>query len=316
MINFRFHIISLIAVFLALAIGVLFGSAFVKPTIVNSLNREINRVENKADAQRSENNALKTELSQQQAYIGDGAAYMVQDRLVGVDVVVVAERGVGDGALDATVQLLRSAGALNPAVVWLEAKWDLTDPDALTKLASVVPGSSDRPDVLRTSALQALADRLAAPRRASRARGRSTPDVLQGLVDAGFVSVDGIAKNALAQFPSRATRVMVVGGTASKITDSTVYSGLISAFVTAKVPTVAAEVFVANSAPNAPSRGDIVAAVRDDSTLSLSVSTVDDFDLTQGQVSAVLALDDEANGIVGHYGYGKGASHTVPLPQS
>src|SRR5689334_18178152 len=111
MINFRFHIISLIAVFLALGLGILFGSAVGKPTIVESLNREINRVEKKADARNAENAQLRAEVQQLNGYIHDSAPYMVQERLAGAEVVVIAERGVSDHTLDGIVQLLRAAGA-------------------------------------------------------------------------------------------------------------------------------------------------------------------------------------------------------------
>ena len=51
--------------------------------------------------------------------------------------------------------------------------------------------------------------------------------------------------------------------------------------------------------------------ILDDKVLSRAVSTVDDLDLVQGQIAAVLALAI-GSGNVGHYGYGTGAS--APLP--
>ena len=60
-----------------------------------------------------------------------------------------------------------------------------------------------------------------------------------------------------------------------------------------------------------PGRGAGVAAIRDDSTLSKQVSTVDDLDLGEGQVASVLALADLGRR-VGHYGYGDGASSALP----
>jgi hypothetical protein len=43
------------------------------------------------------------------------------------------------------------------------------------------------------------------------------------------------------------------------------------------------------------------------------VSTVDDLELTEGRIAAVLALEIIGNGSAGHYGFGAGASS--PLPQ-
>ena len=50
MINFRFHLASLIAVFLALAIGIVMGSTVVKEATVKGLRAEIHRVERSSNA--------------------------------------------------------------------------------------------------------------------------------------------------------------------------------------------------------------------------------------------------------------------------
>jgi hypothetical protein len=66
--------------------------------------------------------------------------------------------------------------------------------------------------------------------------------------------------------------------------------------------------------PDAAPRGSAIAPVRGDSTLSKSVSTVDDVDLVQGRISAVISLEQVADATVGQYGYGQGAS--APLPDA
>jgi hypothetical protein len=43
------------------------------------------------------------------------------------------------------------------------------------------------------------------------------------------------------------------------------------------------------------------------------VSTVDSLDRESGRVASVLALQELARGVVGHYGFGDGADQ--PLPQ-
>ena len=61
MINFRFHLVSLIAVFLALAVGVVMGAGVIDRAIVDTLNTRIDRVEAKSDRIQSKNNKLSTE---------------------------------------------------------------------------------------------------------------------------------------------------------------------------------------------------------------------------------------------------------------
>ena len=49
MINFRFHLVSLIAVFLALGLGILVGSTVVDQVIVDRLDREIRSVSHESN---------------------------------------------------------------------------------------------------------------------------------------------------------------------------------------------------------------------------------------------------------------------------
>src|SRR5690242_637079 len=199
MINFRFHIVSLIAVFLALAVGILFGSAFGKPTLIENLNKELNRVERKADAANANSAQLQAEQHQLNDYIQNSAAYTVQERLPGTTVGVVAVRGVNDKTVSDTLNMLRAAGADAPAVVWLEPRWQLATPADVTALAQAVGSNAQTPDALRAVAMSTLADRLTGPlpRSAASPAQRARLDVLRRLSDAGFVTVAGVAKNDL-----------------------------------------------------------------------------------------------------------------------
>ena len=62
MVNFRFHIVSLIAVFLAIGLGILMGSAVVKGAIVDRLDREIDQVRKESDNLRNANRQTNDDL--------------------------------------------------------------------------------------------------------------------------------------------------------------------------------------------------------------------------------------------------------------
>ena len=49
MISFRYHIVTIIAVFLALAIGLLGGAAFVQPALQEQLQEQTDRLRNDLD---------------------------------------------------------------------------------------------------------------------------------------------------------------------------------------------------------------------------------------------------------------------------
>ena len=74
MINFRFHVVSLIAIFLALALGVVIGAGVIDRGVVDTLNSRLDRVEAKSDRIQSENNKLSTENGQLSQAIARDAA--------------------------------------------------------------------------------------------------------------------------------------------------------------------------------------------------------------------------------------------------
>lgn len=365
MINFRFHIVSLIAVFLALAVGIFVGSTVVDQAIVENLDRQIDRVERKADERKAENDRLKSDLERMGAYLEGSAPFAVDGRLAGVPVAVVAESGSGD-SVKRTVTLLQQAGADAPVIVWLKPSWRLEDDGDLDALAAVIGDAGDPDDAstLRRRGLVALAERLTEPavtaggggeeaagegvgedsgRRAAGATSSTVEtttttvpqgaDLLEVLDDAGFVSIERIGdgggdsdgaggdaggttggtggeSGADTGAEDPATRVLIVGGPASDLFGSEVLIELTRACAGTGAHTAAAEVYVEQD--GGPDRGAVVSAIVGDDLLDGMVTTVDDLDLVEGRVSVVIGLDEMADGVVGHYGYGSGASRSLP----
>ena len=159
MINFRFHLVSLVAVFLALTVGIVVGATVVNHAIVNGLNHRIDTVEKNADTQRSENRVLSANAKQLESYLETAAPYVVEGRLTAVPVVVVAEHGVDRDTVRALATLLQDAGAQTPAIVWLQSKWLLDKPEDRAELAAIV-GADASSSGLRVQALNVLADRV------------------------------------------------------------------------------------------------------------------------------------------------------------
>ncbi len=310
MINFRFHLVSLIAVFLALGLGILVGSSVVDRAIVDNLEHEINNVKNDSKQAKADLKVRDDSLSKLDDYVKKSAAYAVDQRLIDVPVAVVAERGVDAGTTKATLTMLQAAGADVPGVLWLTDKWRLDNPDDLAKLQSAARVSGNNATA-RAAALQLLARRLAQPPSTGR---RKTPDVLEPLRQAGFLDFTDGDRSALARFPRRAARVLVVTGTNSDLGGTDTVVPFVRALIAANAPSVVGEVYDSHDgASPAPERGASIAPIRGDRTLQQDVSTVDDLELAQGQVSVVIALEQLAGGAVGHYGYGQSASDG-PLP--
>jgi copper transport outer membrane protein MctB len=327
MINFRFHLVSLVAVFLALGLGILVGSTVVDQKIVDRLDSDIARVRRENADRRDTNKQLAQENAQLREFVDNVAPYADDERLNGMSVAVVAEQGVdGDDVKDAA-QALRDAGAEVPGVVWLQDDWQLDTDERVQELQTAlgIDGSVSR---TRETALNELADRLVhAPgsetTSTSRGPGASTSttepgassvDALTQLEQAGLVRITDGDLSDFARFPSHDPSVVVVTGDASHFVGTGFTPTVVRALVATKAPTALAAVYDPGNDPEtAPDRGAVLASVLDDRRLSGAVSTVDDLDLQQGRIASVLALDIQAeSGEIGHYGYGEGAS--APLP--
>lgn len=322
MINFRFHLVSLIAVFLALGLGILVGSSVVDQVIVDRLHREITSVRNESNARRAQNKQLNDELSRLQDSVNGSAPYAVQQRLQDVPVVVIADKGLSSSALKQTLGMLQQAGARAPGVLWLDDSFRLDDPKQVQSLQQALGLTSGTATATRAKAMQALASRFADPSgrpdrttttsAAAATISTATIDPVTALERAHFLSLTNTTSVPIATFPSSASRALIVTGTDSKLLGTDTLVQLVHALGAAHVPTVVAEVYDDHHSDSNTGRGAAVAPVRSDSALAKSVSTVDDGDLVQGQVAEVLALEQLAAGTVGHYGYGKGASGAYP----
>lgn len=313
MINFRFHVASLIAVFLALAIGVVIGSTVIDRAIVDGLRNQIDRVERKADNQKSQNDELRDEISRLQGYVEGTASFVVTDRLRDLPVAVLAVDGVDGDTVKKTVELMQQAGGAVPGILWIEGSWALAEDDDAQKLARALDQPKDK--TLRGRAWRAVAERLAAGSGASAKAGDgAATDVLTSLSDAGFLRYEPVGTQpdgfSLASYPGKGTRALFVDGNAGRVPVKDVVLPAAQALTGAGIPTVAAE--LDDESGTRPDRGSVVAPVRDDGALQDVVSTVDDLDFREGRVTAVLAVSDLGSNVVGHYGYGAGANRSLP----
>lgn len=305
MINFRFHLISLIAVFLALAVGVVMGYAVLGQPTVDTLQSRVDTVEARADAIRGENNQLRAEQSRLENLLSELDQYSVTDRLADTGVLPVAVRGVDAGKVTEAVQLARIAGASAPGIVWLEDKWGLENDDDAAELATIVGSTSTSRAVIRDAAARALANRLIVGPPTGRA------DVLTQLDDAGFISfqeVDGVEFDP-AKLDARSSRVLVVGGNGADVRFDRSALPLASALAESGRLVAVADDW--REVDQGPARGEELAPIRD-GDLGDQIATLDNFDRVDGPLVAVLVLGDLGRGIIGHYGFGAGADRVAP----
>jgi hypothetical protein len=306
LINFRFHIVSLVAVFLALAIGVVMGYGVLGQPTVEGLQNRIDTVEANADARRKENDELRALEDQLNASIDALSPFALTNRLTNVPVLVVAVRGIDDTTVKRAIDLARRGGSDAPGVLWLEDKWTLASDGDVTALARAVGSTSNKKTTVRDLAWRALTDRMELGQTAG-------TDLLRSLSDAGFVTFEGVGdagNRALSDLGGFGTRAVLMVGSGGAVASRLVVAPFAAAAVETKLPLVIGEYHTDQDGQ--PARGTAVGPVRGSGTLSKAVSTVDDLDLRPGDVVALLALADLGRNVVGQYGIAEGASATAP----
>ena len=301
MIDFRYHIVSIVAIFLALAVGIVLGSGPLKDDISGFLEaRTAQLAREKVDLQR-EVAGLRSERESAQTYAELVQPSVVDGLLVAQPVALVLLPGASRDAADAVSAAVEEAGGRITERVEIQDRWiDPEQVDALGLLAAglVRGGATTNPYEL---AGQALAGALVTDN--VRLIGQPyTPSVgiLAAFADEGFLKTD--------QDPLTRAGSAIVIGSDKTVEDST---SALTPLLAALAADGQGEVVAAPLGSAQP--GGIVAAVRD-SDLSAEVSTVDRVETAQGVSVTVLALVDDRNGVVGHYGTGPDSDGPAPDP--
>lgn len=309
MVSFRFHLVSLIGIFLSLGIGIAVGATVVDQATVDYLERQVREVGDRADRTNAENDRLTHELGTWQKFADEAGDELVEGRLRGIDVVVVAVQGVDRQPVERLRQSFVSAGARLHGTVWFTSKLRLDQPASVSTLSELLVVSPGPADLVRRS----LIDRLAT----QWATGAATP--LRSLEQEGFVELEVPAgTNVDITVLPAGVRVVVVGGGKAEVPDEQLALPLASSLARqAPLRVLAAEAEVPATGSTPPARAVFVGVLRTDGDVAARLSTVDNLESYRGRIAAVLALADlGAEGKVGHFGVGPRASRLVPEPTS
>jgi hypothetical protein len=305
MVSFRFHLVSLTAIFVALALGIGIGAGVVDRKTVDFLEGRLKTVENRATATNAENDRLRADTSQWQRFGDQGAAAFVRGKLTS-PVVVVGVQGIDRKPVDALRQLLLASGARLQGTVWFTSKLKLGNPDDVRSLQGILGAPTTRPDALRRAMAQRLAEGWLPG---------GPPTVLPGLRDAGFVDFEAPSGELvdLATIPSAGALTVVVSGATPDVPNADVAAPFVTALVARAPNTVlAAEGGHGATADKPAQRAVFLRPLLSDSGSANSLSTVDNLEDVRGRIAAVLAVAALAEGKTGHYGVGRGAERLVP----
>ena len=311
MIDFRYHVVSIVAVFLALGLGLFIGSTSLRGKVGASITRQTEAVTHRNAILRGELSDAHSQLDQGRAFDTALEPYAVQGRLAGDSVVVVSAPGVNDNMRTNVLNALADAGAtVNGDVQLQDALIDPQQDQFLGTLADrVAINGRPLPNAAGgVRALALLADVLVTNGQRPPVSRNATAKVLAAYDAGKLVSVSGTK-------PQPANLAILLAGPAPTGSDAQANSQQTSLLATlaryldrdALGAVVAGPVTAADS-------GGLLDVVRSDKTARAAVSTVNAVDSPSGVIATVFALAEQAVGHAGSYGVGSGADAPLPTP--
>ena len=312
MIEFRYHIVSLIAVFLALAVGIVLGAGPLKEAIGTQLTGQVAQLRDEKAALRTELDAANHGLDNRDKFIDAAAPSLLGGLLDGRRVAIVTLDQPSSTVVGNVRDRLVQAGATVTGEVDVEKLW--TDPtqrafrESLS--GSLLTYLEPRPDdaagvdgVLGEALAQGIT--------------RRAPGSTDTLADPTGLELDLLREGKLINLPKALTVpaddiVLVVGATPAlaagqadqRTAEHVTLNALIAACNRRSVGLV-----VAAGAPDAHS---LVQAIRADVNLERTIETVESIEADPSTVAVPLALASRITGLVGHYGFASDDTAVVP----
>jgi hypothetical protein len=326
-IDFRYHLVSLIAVFLAVALGIVIGTTALNAPILEDLEGEVAALAEDKRELETQTQELQAQLDTGDAFGAAVAPALVAGSLADRSVVLVAtDEEVPAETVEELSTLIGQAGGSVAGTIRLQPGYG--DPATAAEVESFVTGpglptgvtlpETDDTGQLVGSLLAQVLMRPAAP-------GATAPDTdtdtapdadtapdsaALSTVLAGLRALDVLDVDSTGVTPADFAVVLTAGAPteedAEQRTDALVDLAL-------ALDDAGSGAVVAGDAASARDTGP-VGVLRADPENAAAVSTVDDVDSASGRISTVLALGRESEGTSGAYGTGEDTQPVPPVP--
>jgi len=315
-IDFRYHIVSLISVFLALAVGIILGAGPLKETIGDQLTGQVEQLRTEKEeirAQLTDETAKRTELEE---YVSAASKRVAFDTLKDRRVAVLQMGEVSDELYESVEKQLQYAGATVPARITIGDAW--TDPEQAdarqsyaTSLAEYLPEdqrdlASDK--LLASALISALSEKSDTSADELSADAGLAMDVLQGAQLVNLVKFDPIPVDAVVIIDNSNAGAETAAAEGAEAPDYGAASALrLNIAEAAGRGTEGAVV----ASPRVVAT-DLISTIRGNSTALKIVATVSEVNEPVGALNTPLALSAAIGKKVGHFGFEPSATALVP----
>lgn len=314
MIDFRYHIVSLISVFLALAVGIVLGAGPLRGTIADELSGQVDQLRVEKETLRADLDAAQISLQERSTFISESAPRLLHGSLTARTVALIALPGADPDVTDAVATRLTQAGATVVGRVHVTETW--IDPDQATFRSGIaqnlVPSMNPAPsddaasaNILARALGQALT--LRDPDDTDQ-RSPAATQMLELLKTSELISEESSVDG-----PAYATVVVGAPALEEEPTDSELerleqVNAILTRFAVGISSTGEASVL----AGTRDGPGSLLAAVLANDTAAEKVTTVDSVGNVIGQVTVPMALAAAIGGEQGNYGTAEDADAVIP----
>ncbi|NUP68539.1 MAG: copper transporter [Nonomuraea sp.] len=309
MIDFRYHLVSIVAIFLALAVGIVLGTTLLQEPAVKSAQEVSAQLTKTKEELRAQIDVLQGREAVNDGFVTTMTPKLVAGELTGQRVLLVETPGSSTTFREAEQQVLEEAGAEVSGRVTLTEKF--LDPQRTGVLDGLVnqlkPVDMVFPATATTwdkAATLLGATFLTTDQAQAGTANPATAAVISGFETGGLFTTDGdpakratLAVMFVPEKPYEGEQAETQAGALVSVAD--------------KFDTAGKGLVLAGTAANAAVTGGVITALGDESEISKRVSTVDTADMPAGRVVIVYALREQLSGRAGDYG-GKNASGGQP----
>ncbi len=304
MVDFRYHLVSLVSVFMALAIGVILGAGPLQNSIGTTLSSQVESLRKSRDEARTEADAANNALSENEKQLDSAGTQLVGGTLKDRRVAIVALPGVEESELKAAEDKVSKAGATVTATVTLADAYAASSANpyrnTLARSLAQYVGEKDDADshvviasgVSRLLFMGAADPNMTVVRDALTAKDNQMIQI-QGDVEGGVQAVVVVTPKKMEIDKSAATPA------AETKSVSNGYVKMVKTF-SSKGPTVTAGAGTSSTS--------LLAKVREAKGAG---STVDSLDTVAGRINVAIAVASEIKGSHVQLGQGDGAQAVI-----
>ena len=306
MIDFRYHLVSIVAVFLALAVGIVLGSTEFQPKALSILQSTSNSIKSQLSAASAQRDAYAAKAGGADAFLQTSESLLLgQGHLLeGQKIVLVTEPGAPGPMIDAIKKAAAAAGATVTGQVALTSAFNDLSGATQSMLSSVngsiaaadgtvlTPGA-DPQTTYQQQAAQLIGSAILAKPGAATAQGQpgggqaplsqaSAQTLLKAYAQAGFLTISGTPTD-------QANLVVLVAPGSVPAAGASDPANEVLVAIAQQFAAASAAVVAAGATGTSGQPGSAISVLRS-SSASSQVSTVDNADTIQGQITVMQAI--------------------------